>query len=149
MDRKANLFDKIGSLIPGYKGWVEREGRRECDRQLREQTSDKLYVIEKRINDLIEDSETSDLVKLDRLRKKIDNLKDVIKYMPYGESSMFADTVIGNTELEKIYQLDLTILETTEEIQKIINNKDTNSLLETIIVLETAIIKRNEYLKDM
>jgi len=149
MDRKTNLFDKIGSLIPGYKGWVEREGRRECDRQLREQTSDKLYVIEKKINVFIEEASTNDLVKLDRLRKKIDNLKDIIKYMPYGESSMFADTVIGNTELEKIYQLDLTILESTEEIQTSIKNKDTDSLLEIIIVLETAIIKRNEYLKDI
>jgi hypothetical protein len=27
MDRKKNIFDKIGSLIPGYRGYAEREGR--------------------------------------------------------------------------------------------------------------------------
>ncbi len=27
MDRIKNVFDKIGSLIPGYKGYAEHEGR--------------------------------------------------------------------------------------------------------------------------
>ena len=29
MDRIKNVFDKIGSLIPGYKGYAELEGRRD------------------------------------------------------------------------------------------------------------------------
>ena len=28
MERSKNIFDKIGSLIPGYRGYAEREGRR-------------------------------------------------------------------------------------------------------------------------
>jgi len=149
MERKPNLFDKIGSLIPGYKGWVEREGRRECDRQLREQTADKLYRIEKKINDIIGEVDIQDLMTFEQIRKQIDNMKDTIKYMPYGESSMFADVVIGNTELEKIYQLDLTIIEATRDIENSLKTNQISNLKETIVILETAINNRNEFLKDM
>ena len=31
MQRTKNIFDKIGSLIPGYRGYAERDGRRNCD----------------------------------------------------------------------------------------------------------------------
>ena len=47
MDRKKNIFDKIGSLIPGYMGYAEREGRRNCDKILRNEIVSKLSEIEK------------------------------------------------------------------------------------------------------
>ena len=39
MERDLTIIDKIGSLIPGYRGYVEREGRRNCDKQLRSNLS--------------------------------------------------------------------------------------------------------------
>jgi hypothetical protein len=47
MDRKKNIFDKIGSLIPVYRGYAEREGRRNCDKILREKIITKLIDTEK------------------------------------------------------------------------------------------------------
>jgi hypothetical protein len=51
MDRIKNIFDKIGSLIPGYKGYAEREGRRNCDKILRESIVAKLMLLEKQLNE--------------------------------------------------------------------------------------------------
>ena len=45
MKRSPNIFEKIGTLIPGYKGYQEREGGRECDRQLCEQIAGRLTSI--------------------------------------------------------------------------------------------------------
>lgn len=84
MKRTTNIFDKIGTLIPGYRGYQEREGRRECDRQLREQIADKLSEIEKKIYALIGDAELSELAEIEKNRKKINNVKDLIKFSPYG-----------------------------------------------------------------
>ena len=56
MIRRKNIFDRIGSLIPGYKGYSEREGRRNTDKVLREEISKKMYEIEKKINCSIEDA---------------------------------------------------------------------------------------------
>ena len=105
MKRTTNIFDKIGTLIPGYRGYQEREGRRECDRQLREQIADKLSEVEKKINNQIENTELSKLTEIEKNRKKINNLKDLIKYSPYGASAFFTDTAIKETELEEIYQI--------------------------------------------
>ena len=46
MDRKKNIFDKIASLIPGYKGYAERDGRRNCDKILRDKISGQLKEME-------------------------------------------------------------------------------------------------------
>ena len=53
-------------MIPGYKGYQERDSRRECDRQLREQIADKLSETEKIINSLIEVSELSELAEIEK-----------------------------------------------------------------------------------
>ena len=42
MDRKVNILDKIGALIPGYSGYAERDGRRNCDKILRESIANQL-----------------------------------------------------------------------------------------------------------
>jgi L-ribulose-5-phosphate 3-epimerase UlaE len=50
MKRKKNILDKIGSLIPGYKGYVVREEKRNSDKKFRDQLASSLsnseeYVI--------------------------------------------------------------------------------------------------------
>lgn len=149
MKREANIFDKIGTLIPGYKGYQERDSRRECDRQLKELIATKLSETEKTLNSLNESSELSDLSKIQKIRKKINNLKDLIKYAPYGASSFFSDSSIKNDELENIYQMDMDILDVTENFQKITKLNDLEKIKTHTQYLESAINKRNQYLKDL
>lgn len=148
MKRTTNIFDKIGTLIPGYRGYQEREGRRECDRQLREQIADKLSEIEKKISALIDDAELSELAEIEKNRKKINNLKDLIKYSPYGASAFFTDTAIKETELEKIYQMDLDVLDSVEKLESDIETDNISNLKVSIQKTEESINKRNQYLKD-
>ena len=149
MNRKINIFDKIGTLIPGYKGYQERDSRRECDRQLREQIADKLSETEKIINSLIEVSELSELVEIENTRKKINNLKDLIRYSPYGASAFFSDSVIKNDELENIYQMDLDIFDATDNLQEGLKTKNSENVKQHLQSLEDSINKRNQYLKDL
>lgn len=149
MNRKTNIFDKIGTLIPGYKGYQERDSRRECDRQLREQIADKLSETEKIINSLIEVSELSELTEIEKVRKKINNLKDLIRYSPYGASAFFSDSEIKNDELENIYQMDLDIVNVTEILQEELTSNDLVNVKQHIQALENSINNRNQYLKDL
>ena len=149
MKRKTNIFDKIGTLIPGYKGYQERDSRRECDRQLREQIADKLSETEKIINSLIEDSELSELSEIEKVRKKISNLKDLIKYSSYGASAFFSDSVIKNDKLENIYQMDLDIFDATENLKEEFTSKNLDKAKQHVQSLENSINKRNQYLKDL
>jgi len=64
MDRIKNVFDKIGSLIPGYKGYAEREGRRNCDKILRDSIVTQLIECEKILYSQMSDA----LKKKDKLK---------------------------------------------------------------------------------
>lgn len=149
MKRGLNIFDKIGTLIPGYIGYQEREGRRECDRKLREQISDQLILVEKDINFLIGKSKFENLSEIEKIRKEINNLNGLIKFSPYGASAFFSDSVIKESELENIYQKDLTILEATFELENSAKSNDLNVIRNNVVLLEKAITERNQYLKNI
>jgi len=149
MKRNLNIFDRIGTLIPGYKGYQERDSRRECDRQLREQIADKLTFTEKSINSIIESTSFENLSEIEKIRKKINNLNALIRYSPYGESAFFSDSVIKETELENIYQFDLDILDATNDLLVSADSNDLNAIKSNILLLEKSIIERNNYIKDI
>jgi hypothetical protein len=148
MKRKKNIFDKIGSLIPGYRGYQERESRRECDRQLREEIASKLSLIENKISLKIADASMSDLMGIEKCRKKINNLKDMIRYSPYGASSIFSNSEIKEEQLETIYQLDLDVLDTVDSIEMNVHSDNLSDLELLIEQTSNAISKRNQYLKS-
>jgi len=149
MTRQLNIFDKIGTLIPGYKGYQEREGRRECDRQLREQIADQLTSIEKIINSIIEKTPFENLGEIEKIRKKINNLNSLIRYSSYGATSFFADAVIKEPELDNIYQLDLDVIDVVNELLESAQSNDLSLIRIKIEVLEKTIAVRNQYLKDI
>jgi hypothetical protein len=149
MKRNLNIFDKIGTLIPGYKGYQEREGRRECDRQLREQIADKLFDIEADIEKVIEFSEIEKFSELEKIRKKINNMNGIIKYSPYGSSAFFSNSVIKEPELDTLYQLDLDILDSTNELKEKVKSANYVLITENIEFLKKLINERNRYLKNI
>ena len=126
MIRRKNIFDRIGSLIPGYKGYSEREGRRNTDKVLREEISKKMYEIEKKINCSIEDAIIAKdfilMKNLEKSRKKINTLNSKIKYSPQGSTGFFSDEEIKEDELLKVYEIDLDIFNLINQIaQKIMD----------------------------
>jgi len=149
MKRQINIFDRIGTLIPGYMGYQERESRRECDRQLREQIADQLTSVENKINSFIENTPFESLSDIEKIRKKINNLSSLIRYSSYGATAFFADAVIREPELENIYQLDLDVLDATDDLIQSAKSKDLDLIKIEIELLEKAISERNQYLKDI
>jgi len=152
MDRKKNIVDKIASLIPGYKGYAERDGRRNCDSVLRDSIANCLLEVEKKI-DLImfEALSNKDKVKLRSLeimRKKVNTLSSKIKYAPYGATSFFSDVKIKEDELEKIYLFDLEMQLKTNEIQKLVLSNSVEGLSELLISLEDELVSRNIYINE-
>ncbi|MDA0765082.1 MAG: hypothetical protein O3A39_11670 [Proteobacteria bacterium] len=149
MQRPVNILDKIGSLIPGYKGYVEREGRRNCDRVLRETLSDKLSkfekVIVKEINNAINKSEIDTMRRLESDRKDVNTLLSKIRYAPYGASSFFSDQQIKEDELMTIYQFDLDL---AESIDLLITIDLSENLTDNINNLENILVKRNQFIKE-
>lgn len=150
MIRKKNIFDKIGSLIPGYRGYSERDGRRNTDKILREEISKRMYEIEKQINTLIEDAISEkdfNLMKnLEKFRKKINTLNSKIKYSPQGTTGFFSDEEIKENELLEVYKIDLNIFNITTQIEEKIINESPVEIENLLKELEKTIFDRNTYI---
>jgi len=149
MERNANIFDKIGSLISGYSGYADRDGRRNCDKALRAEIVNKINEFEKNIVNnlpvLIKDNRQSDILSSEFLRKSFNTLASKIEYAPYGESGFFDNDCIKEDELAQIYQLDLELLEALENIEEPIND-DFGKIKNSIIRIEQKLSERNKYI---
>ncbi len=148
MKRNKNIFDKIGSLIPGYRGYAERDLRRDCDKLLRLEISSKLLNFQKKVDQeikkLIDLKEFDELVKYESLRKKINTLAGKIEFAPYGESAFFSSNLIKEDQLEKIYEFDYEILFFIEDKMVNINSNILDCDIDKVYSL---LEKRNEYVK--
>lgn len=152
MKRNKNIFDMIGSLIPGYCGYAEREGRRQCDKILRDQISTTIDNCEKAIKRQIEikiDSNNHTQSRLlEACRKKLNTLSSRIQYAPYGESAFFSNLQLKEEELLEIYKKDLVIMDVVNNIKKSIINSNPDNILSIIDNIEQLIDNRNQYIKE-
>ena len=152
MQRTKNIFDKIGSLIPGYQGYAEREGRRNCDKLLRNAISGTLIlcesIIKNRLKTEVKSNNLDSLQDLEECRQKLNTLSDKIKYAPYGESSFFGESQIKEGELQEIYQLDHDILLFANKILDDIPNSEIADILLFIDSLTLMLEDRNNFIKE-
>lgn len=152
MNRTATILDKIGSLIPGYQGYAERDGRRNCDKQLRSVLSLKLFecenILVNRINEAITNSDKPLMRKVEGCRKSINTTTSKINYAPYGESGFFSDEQIKEDELIKIYQFDLDMAEDVEQIENIVLDHDIEIIMKKLSELDNLLRNRNQFIRE-
>jgi hypothetical protein len=148
MERKKNIFDKIGSLIPGYIGYAERDSRRVCDQKIRKEIENNLLSFEKKIVRIIQnESEKKSIMELESLRKALETSASKIRNTTYGESSFFSDNVIANDELAKIYLFDLDIKERVNLLESLINETNWTKMIDDVQSLRTQIEERNRFIR--
>ena len=152
MERTVNLLDKIGTLIPGYKGYVERDGRRNCDKQLRSILSLKLFecenILVNRINEAITNSNKPLMRKVEACRKSINTTQSKVNYAPYGESGFFSDQQIKEDKLMKIYHFDLDMAEVVDEIKNITLENDIDVIMKKLSELDNILSSRNQFIRE-
>ena len=152
MDRNKNIFDKIGSLIPGYRGYSEREGRRNCDKTLREVIVTKLIEAEKilyeKMNEALKQKNKEHIRDIEEVRKQLNTFSSKVKFAPYGATGVFSDNQIKEDELFNIYEIDLDLAKSINELYE---RMDTVSLSEIKELLQTSqkiLSKRNTYINE-
>ncbi len=152
MERIASILDKIASLIPGYIGYAERQGRRTCDKKLRDSIVSKINLIENeiqaKINSAISSRDTHSMNALDACRKRLNTLKSKIEYASYGETSLFSDKQIKENELREVYIFDLELSECTNTFVNSVSNANLEYITQVISEIESIFEKRSQYLRQ-
>ncbi|MDX1964208.1 MAG: hypothetical protein SFX18_13725 [Pirellulales bacterium] len=105
-------------VIPGFKGYLEKEYRRESDALAREQLVTLLQNSKRGIDDvtrgLVDAGQIDTLPQYDRVRGRIDKLIGQIRGAMQGYSGFFDYVQISEKELDKIYEADLNLLDEVE-----------------------------------
>lgn len=157
MDRKINLFDKIGNLIPGYKGYVIRDEKRNTDKKFRDELVSRLNQSEEFIiryqKDLMKSDDVTNLTLWEQTRKALNTISTKIKYTTYGESSFFSEKQLKEDELDAIYNIDLELTEKASLIVKTIQENTAEPMsagfiLNQISDIEQILSKRTNFINE-
>ncbi len=117
---ERRLFERILSVLPGFKGYKEKEIRRESDRLVR----DHLYRRLREGEDLLKEffQRLSDrraygvLEEVDRLVMIFDRVKARIDHASYGYSGFFDVLKVDEKDLEEMLSFDERLIKAVEEV---------------------------------
>ena len=157
--RRVNFFDKIGTFIPGYKGYAARDEKRNDDKKFRNELSlvinQSEILIEKHQQQLSKTGEIKLCKEWEIARKAVNTIYTKIKNATYGESSFFSNNQIKETDLDEIYNIDYEMAERVHLIFKTagadINEVMSAGLIinqvkeiDNILIQRTTFINRNK-----
>ena len=121
-----DFFKKILSYIPGFKGYVERQARRDSDKLLRDTIFKRFRELEGRVSslqrDFINHGELAYVDDLEAAAIKLRTFADRVRTAPRGYSSLFAAVKINEDELAKLYEFDSNLLASSDEVGRAIDN---------------------------
>jgi hypothetical protein len=122
--RHRNWVETVLRYIPGFRGYLEKEYRRESDRLLRGWMADRLRqckrVMDRLARDLLEAQQIAILPQIDRLRGRMDTLLGRIEGAMAGYSGFFDFVRVDEHLLDRIYEHDLALMQQIEALtQKI------------------------------
>jgi hypothetical protein len=121
-----DIFKKILGKIPGFKGYIERQSRRDADKLLRETIAAQFEALWQRISvvqrDLANEGGLMYVDDLENAAIKLRTFADRIRLASYGHSSLFEAVKINEAELAKLYEYDNALLEYVEKIGAAIDN---------------------------
>jgi len=132
MDLRQKVTEALGGLeqlvakIPGYKGYKEKEMRREADKLLREHLARQFEEQRRRIPDLqkqlISSGQFGFLDDLESGVMKLQYLIDRLKTASYGYAGFFDAVKVKEEQLDALYDFDNALMDEVPRIAAGINS---------------------------
>lgn len=112
---QMRLSERIAAFIPGFRGYKEKEIRRESDRLIRNHLYMKLNIDRtslREINQKLADRRYFDvLVDMDRLGAKMDRVVEKVNHASYGYSGFFDAVKVEEGSLDRMIAFDSTLID--------------------------------------
>ncbi|MGQ9681541.1 MAG: hypothetical protein ACUVX9_03280 [Anaerolineae bacterium] len=116
---QSGLERLVGS-IPGYKGYKERELRREADKLLRTHLAGRLDEQRGRLvglmGELTEAGRLSEITDLEKAVLRLQRLIDRLRTAAYGYAGLFDAVKVEQRQLDALYQFDLDLTVQVDQI---------------------------------
>jgi hypothetical protein len=152
---QMRLSERVAAALPGFRGYKEKELRRESDKLVRNNlylklTKDKDDV--RVISQKISDKRYMDvLVDMDRLTAKMDRITEKVNHASYGYSGFFDIVKIKEENLDRMITFDNQLLDEVNALTAAIGDLKTQLLSNNFANLKDkiqAIADKIELLED-
>lgn len=112
-------FEKLVAKIPGYKGYREKEMRRDADKLLRGHIYGVLTAQRRRIEDIqgnLGVAQIEYVEQLGKARRRLQTLADTVNTAAYGYSGLFDAVKVDEEQLDALYAFDDNLLVESDAI---------------------------------
>ncbi len=112
---RRSWLERLVDKIPGFRGFQDRELRRDVDKMQREHLAKELEQLKAasrgKAQAYTDAGQIGVLHLFDRIDRRLDGLSQAIRFADYGQSGFFDVVKINEPELESLYQFDLSVVE--------------------------------------
>ena len=118
--KQMRLSERILAELPGFRGYKEKELRRESDRLIRNQLYRKLSGAKSGFKDVfqkISDRRTFDvLTDMDRVMAKFDRVSEKVNHASYGYTGFFDVVKVKEENLDRMIDFDNRLFDNAQKI---------------------------------
>jgi hypothetical protein len=121
-----NALEQIVNAIPGFRGYREKELRRDADRLEREHLAARLEECKKPLNEaaaaLSRSGDLGAINDVETARKRLDKVIARIRYADRGYAGFFDTVKIDEAALARVYELDVALVEGVDAVRAASND---------------------------
>jgi hypothetical protein len=157
-----NWLESLGRKIPGFRGYLEKEYRRESDYLARTQLVDRLQrskaSLDSYMRNLIDSSQLDALPQCERVRTRLDTLINTMRSAERGYSGLFDYVKVREDVLDQVYEHDMSLLSDVNAVGDTLDGLAGSTappattippLLKQIDELDRLFARRSEILKGL
>lgn len=117
----AGLEKTMANVIPGYKGYKQKELRREADKLLRDTLADRMRTVKRQLDglqkDLISSGKFDLLDDVESVATQLQTFIDRVRTASYGYSGLFDAVKVKEEDLDRLYEFDAHMMDYVERIE--------------------------------
>ena len=163
MNEEKNVYEKVKSEmrlserilaeLPGFKGYKEKELRREADKLIRNHLYRKLVEAKNMIRDVFQELSEKRryevLNDVDKLVMKFDRIAEKINHASYGYTGFFEATKIEEDDLDRMISFDAGLLDNVKKISATATTVKTETLRQEYEKAKEHIQKLRELIEEL
>jgi hypothetical protein len=109
------LQDFASKWVPGLRVYLQREGMRDADKLIRDELVERLDKVKKTLDKAksrrVDQGSLKNLDKLDRATRKVEKVRDTIKFDSRGYRGIFDPEEVAENELAALLEFDTKLFE--------------------------------------
>jgi hypothetical protein len=148
-----NFLEQIANFIPGFKGYREKELRRDADRVEREHVAARLEECKKPLNDtaaaLTRSGGLEAINAVETARKRLDKVIARVRYADRGYAGFFDTIKVDEEALARVYEFDLSLIQQAEAAQKAAGQGKLEEFLAVIDAMDARMADRESILSGI